>query len=119
MTATLEGGVVSITPRPHFTSGKDRVRIVEEAGWAPGPVWTSGKSRPDRDSIPDRPAHSSVAIPTELSGPERVKYLHLNLKALFPPGSLEFKNNLHVVRSTVSKYLETVLGCKATLNPRD
>jgi hypothetical protein len=28
-----------------------------------------GKSRPHRDSIPDRPARSSVAIPTELPGP--------------------------------------------------
>jgi len=27
-----------------------------------------GKSRPHRDSIPDRPARSSVAIPTELPG---------------------------------------------------
>ena len=35
------------------------------AGWAPGPVWMDGKSRLDRDSIPDRPARSSVAIPTE------------------------------------------------------
>jgi len=28
-----------------------------------------GKSRPRRDSIPDRPARSSVAIPTELPDP--------------------------------------------------
>ena len=56
-------------PRPHFTPGKDPVPIVQEAGWAPGPVWTDGKSRPHRDSIPDRPAHSSVAIPTELPDP--------------------------------------------------
>jgi len=35
----------------------------------PGPVGTVGKSRPHRDSIPDRPARSSVAIPTELPGP--------------------------------------------------
>ena len=61
--------VVSSTPRPHFTPGKDPVPILQEAGWAPGPVWTSGKSRPHRDSIPDRPARSSVAIPTELPGP--------------------------------------------------
>jgi len=46
--------VVSSTPRPHFTPGKDTVPIVQEAGWAPGPVWTGGKSRPHRDSIPDR-----------------------------------------------------------------
>ena len=57
------------TPRPHFTPGKDPVPILQEAGWAPGPVWTGGKSRPHRDSIPDRPACSSVAIPTELPGP--------------------------------------------------
>jgi len=50
--------VVSSTPRPHFTHGKVPVPILQEAGWAPGPVWTGGKSRPHRDSIPDRPARS-------------------------------------------------------------
>jgi len=29
------GWVVSITPRPHFTPGKDTVRILQESGWAP------------------------------------------------------------------------------------
>jgi len=48
--------VVSSTPRPHFTTGKDPEPIVQEAGWAPGPVSTCGKSRPLRDSIPDRPS---------------------------------------------------------------
>ena len=39
--------MVSVTPRPHFTPGKDDpVPIVQEAGWASGPVWTDGKSRP-------------------------------------------------------------------------
>jgi len=61
--------VVNSTPRPHFTPEKDTVPILQEAGWATGPVWTVGKSRPHRDSIPDRPARSSVAIPTELPGP--------------------------------------------------
>jgi len=50
--------VVSSTPRPHLTPGKDPVPILQEAGWALGPVWTGGKSRPHRDSIPDRPARS-------------------------------------------------------------
>jgi len=31
---------VSVTPRPLFTPRKDPVPIVQEAGWAPGPVWT-------------------------------------------------------------------------------
>jgi len=49
-------GVFSSTPRPHFTPGKDPVLILQEAGWAPGPVWTGGKSRRHRDPIPDCPA---------------------------------------------------------------
>ena len=40
------------------TPGKDPVPILQEAGWAPGPVWTGGKSRPHRDLIPGHPAHS-------------------------------------------------------------
>ena len=41
-----------------FTPGKDPVPILQEAGWAPGPVWTGEKSHAHRDSIPDRQAHS-------------------------------------------------------------
>jgi len=50
--------VVSVTPRPHVTPGKDPVPILQEAGWASGPVWMGGKSRPHRDSISDRLARS-------------------------------------------------------------
>ena len=59
MTAALEGGEWSAA-RPDRTlpPGKDPIPILEGAGWAPGPVWTGGKSRPHRDSIPDRPARS-------------------------------------------------------------
>ena len=39
-------------------AGKEPVPILQEAGWAPRPVWTGGESRPHRDSIPDRPARS-------------------------------------------------------------
>ena len=31
-------------PRPLFTTGKDPVPIVQEAGWAPGPVWTGAEN---------------------------------------------------------------------------
>jgi len=40
------------------TPGKDPVPIVQEFGWAPVLVWKRGKSRPHRDSIPERPARS-------------------------------------------------------------
>ena len=55
---TRRGWVVSSTTRPHFTPGKDPVHTLQEARWAPGLVWTGGKSRPHRDSMPDRPARS-------------------------------------------------------------
>ena len=74
---TRRGWVVSSKPRPHFTPGKDPVPILQEVGWAPGPVWTGGKSRPNRDSIPVCPTRSSVAIPTELPGPITVSLFFL------------------------------------------
>jgi hypothetical protein len=40
--------VVSSTPRPQITPGKDPVPIIQEAEWAPG---TGGKSLPHRDFI--------------------------------------------------------------------
>jgi len=55
---TRRGWVVSSTPQPHFTPGKDPVPILQETRWALGTFWTGGKSRPHRDSIPDRPARS-------------------------------------------------------------
>jgi len=41
---TRRGWGVSVTPRPLFTPGKDPVPIVQEAGWAPGPVWTGAEN---------------------------------------------------------------------------
>ena len=52
MTAALEGGEWSAAC-PSRTLPQERlVPILQEAGWAPGPVWTGGKSRPHRNSIP-------------------------------------------------------------------
>jgi hypothetical protein len=45
MTTALDGVEgVSVTPRPLFIPGKDPVPIVQEAGWAPGPVWTGAEN---------------------------------------------------------------------------
>ena len=41
---TRRGCGVSVTPRPLFTPGKDLVHIVQEVGWAPGPVWTGAEN---------------------------------------------------------------------------
>ena len=73
--------MVSVTPRPHFTPGKDLVPILQETGWAPGPVWTGGKSRPTGIRSPAvQPVVSP--IPTELPG--RPKCTEGSRKLRFP-----------------------------------
>jgi len=73
--STRRRWVVSSTPRPYFTIGKDTVPIAQETEWAPGPVWTGGKSRPHRDSIPDRPARSQSLY--RLSYPAHHTYIYI------------------------------------------
>ena len=58
MTTELDEGEWSAA-RPGRTLPRERPgTIVQEAGWAPGPVWTGGKSRPTGIRSPDRPARS-------------------------------------------------------------
>ena len=58
MTAALEGGEWSAA-RSGRTLPRERPGThCKDAGWATGPVWTGAKSRPHRDSIPDRLARS-------------------------------------------------------------
>jgi hypothetical protein len=53
------GWGVSVTPWPLFTPGKDPVPIVQEAGWATGPVLTGADNLASTGiRFPDRPAHS-------------------------------------------------------------
>jgi hypothetical protein len=56
---TRRGWGVSVMPQPLFTPRKDPVPIVQEAGWAPGPVWTGAENlTPTGIRFPDRPACS-------------------------------------------------------------
>ena len=56
---TRRGRGVSVAPRLLFTPGKNPVPIVQEAGWAPGPVWTGAENlAPTGIQSPDRPARS-------------------------------------------------------------
>jgi len=45
-TSALDGGGGQSHAPAASTPGKDPVPILEEAGWAPGPVWTGGKVSP-------------------------------------------------------------------------
>jgi hypothetical protein len=48
-----------LNPLTLSTHGKDPVPIVEEAGWAPGTVWTGGENLAHTGiRSPDRPARS-------------------------------------------------------------
>ena len=56
---TRRGWGVSLTPRLLIIPGKDLVPIVQEAGWAPGPVWTGAENLASTGiRSPDHPAHS-------------------------------------------------------------
>jgi len=78
---TRSGWVVSSTPRPDFTPGKEPVTTLQEAGWAPEPIWTVGKTRPHWDSIPDRPARSQSLY--RLSYPAHYIYIYIGLYTQF------------------------------------
>ena len=56
---TRRGWGVSVTPRTLFTPVRGPVPIVQEAGWAPGSVWTGVKNLATTGvRTPDRPARS-------------------------------------------------------------
>ena len=55
------GWGANVTPRPLFTSRKDPVPIVQEAGWTPGPVWTCAENlAPTGIWSPDCPSRSQL-----------------------------------------------------------
>ena len=65
--------VINATPRPLYPRERDPVPIVQEAGWAPEPVWTGvEKLALTRICPPDRPARSESQY--RLGYPGRVGY---------------------------------------------
>ena len=70
LTLTLDE-VAWSTPRPdRLTPGKDPVPIVQEAGWATGPVWTAAKNLALTGiRSPDRPARREPLYRLSYRGP--------------------------------------------------
>jgi hypothetical protein len=59
MTLALEGVGGQRHAQAAFTAGKNPVPIVQEAGWAPGPVWIGAENlAPTGIRSPDLPARS-------------------------------------------------------------
>jgi len=70
--STGRGWEASVTPQPLFTPGKDPVPIVQESGWAPGPVWTGAENLASTGiRSPDRPAHSQSLYRLSYAGPHK------------------------------------------------
>ena len=67
--------------------------ILQEAEWAPGPVWTGEEIlAPPSTGIrsPNRPARGVVAIPTELSRPLKIlKGFVIFMNYRFPPDCMQ------------------------------
>jgi len=60
-----------------FTPGKDPVPIVQEAGWAPGPVWTGAENlAPTGIRSPDRQARRESLYRLRYPGPVRQLSIH-------------------------------------------
>ena len=79
-------------PRPLFTPSKDPVPIVQEAGWAPGPVWTGAENLATTGiRSPDRPARSQslcrLCYPASSRGTtlyiQQMVYVMLKIMELF------------------------------------
>jgi hypothetical protein len=68
---TRRGWGVSVTPRLLFAPGKDPVPIVEEAWWAPEPVWTGAENLAlTKIRSLDCPARSQLLYPLSYPGPQ-------------------------------------------------
>jgi hypothetical protein len=58
-------------PQLFFTLGKHLVPIVQEAGWAPGPVWTGAENLASSGiRSPHHPAHSQSLYRLSYLGPQ-------------------------------------------------
>ena len=59
LTSAIDVGGRSAARPGRFTPGKDPLPIVQEAGWAPGPVWTGAENLASTEiRSPDRPVRS-------------------------------------------------------------
>jgi hypothetical protein len=77
----MEWGV-SVTPRLLSNPGKDPVLIVQEAGWAPEPVWTGAENlAPTGTRSPDRSARSQSLYRLATRPPCFIMY-NLNIQSV-------------------------------------
>ena len=71
--------VINVTPRLFYLRKTDTVPIVQEARWAPGPVWTNEENLASTGILsPDRPARSESVYRLSYLGPSNFLQLKYN-----------------------------------------
>ena len=99
-----------------FTPRNDPVPIVQEAGWAPGSVWTGAENLfPTGFRSPDRPARSKLLYQLSCPGPSFTTGRRAVPGGIKRPGlSAEVKTGLIELPlptvPTLKRYGETLLG---------
>ena len=114
-TSALDEGGWS-TPRPgRFTPGKDPVPIVQEVGWAPGPVWTVAKiSPPPGFDPPTYPARSESLYRLRYPGPLGNTYSTCTYYLVVIPIYIGAKQ-MHKVSACTQYYSILVCGAVAEI----
>jgi hypothetical protein len=109
--------VVNATSQLLYCQERDPVPIVQEAGWVPGPVWTSAeKITPSKIPSPDCPAHSELLY--------QLRYLcylvhSTNFEALQSAPSTSILLVLHVyckIRQNIITYINGQLLLSSRMN---
>ena len=77
-TSTLDGVGDQRHAQATLPPGKDPVPIVQEAGWAPGPVWTGVENLATTGiRSPDRPSRSESLYRLSYPGPRLPRYMSI------------------------------------------
>jgi hypothetical protein len=79
LTSALDSGGWSKPCPVRFSPGKEPVPTVQEAGWAPEPVWTGAENlAPTGIRCSDRPARGELLYRLSYPGQEQADLKHAN-----------------------------------------
>jgi hypothetical protein len=118
---TRRGWSVSVTPRPLSTHGKDPVPIVQEAGWAPAPVWTGVENLAYTGiRSPDHPARSQSLYRLSYPAHTPTRYLpQISFPSLpVPVPSCNHCCSGKSIIITYSEYVFATLGIRNAMRMR-
>ena len=113
MTTVLEGVRVQRHAPAALYPGKDPVPIVQEAGWAPGPVWTGAENVAPPPGFDPRTVQPVASRYTDYATrpTRKVEVLRNHWRC----GSVGFQRATHVTSSAVPHFVHPCFSGKASL----